>query len=243
MDALKSNDAGNVSKVIAWDEKFQDVLPAFNKLGDSFEQAALLATKALPPQAQARLRMDLKNPAYKRFIAGRLNTFLQDLNVQQSEIVRRAIQRSFSQAKSPSQIANEIVDHIGLNDRQSTALSNYRADLEKKNIAPKKVEFLTEQYSGRLLKQRAKMIARTEIQNANNLGELAVWKESVNDGSLDPETTYKVWSTDRTPCPLCRSMEGKKVKLNDLWTLPDGRKVNVPSEIHPSCFCIQRLEF
>ena len=158
-------------------------------------------------------------------------------------MVQRAIQRSFSHAKTPREVAQSIVKHIGLNDRQSEALINYQMGLEMKNLAPDKIEKLTTGYEERLLRQRSTMIARTEIQNANNQGQLAVWKQAQDEGLLNVDETFKVWENDRTPCPKCKKMHGKKVKLNEKWHLDDGRAVEVPSEIHPNCYCFQTLEF
>jgi hypothetical protein len=241
-EAITSGSIGHIVKEIGWDKAIEDILPSYQKFGDSFEQAGMISFNALPPPIKNNLRIDLKNPLLKKFINDRFNKFMQDLSTESSNIVQRSIQRSFSHALAPSQVAKEIMGHIGLNDRQSMALSNYRSGLEKTKTRPENIERYTELYSNRLLKQRSIMIARTEIQNANNQGQLAVWKQGQDEGLLNAEETYKVWENDVNPCPICRQMHGKKVKLNERWILPDGKTVNVPSEIHPNCFCFQTLE-
>jgi hypothetical protein len=241
-NAIETGSMGHVLKEIPWNDSFDDLYTSFKKIDKSFEVAAMISKEALPANLQKNLRMDLKNPAYKKFIDQRFAKFLQDLNEESQKRVQRAIQRSFSRAISPRKAASEIIDHIGLNDRQSQALINYQMGLEKQGIAPNKVELLASKYESKLLKQRSVMISRTEIQNANNQGQLAVWREAQKEGLLNSEETFKVWATDRSPCPSCKAMSGKKVKLNEKWTLPDGRSVDVPSENHPHCFCFQTLE-
>ena len=241
-ESIKTNSIGHIIKNIPWQDSMEDIYPGFKTLEKSFEMSAMISREALPSQLQKNLRMDLSNPRYKNFISSRFDHLMRDLNEDTQKIVQRAIQRSLSKAKTPNQIANEIVDHIGLNDRQSIALMNYQSGLESKNVSPKKIEALTERYSNQLLKQRATTIARTEIQNANNRGQLAVWTEAQNEGLLNMDETFKIWQTDRSPCPSCKAMNGKKVKLNEKWVLSDGRTVDVPSENHPNCYCFQTLE-
>lgn len=241
-DAVKTGSLGHMTKVISWENGLDDLLPAFKRLEDSFEKSGMISLEALPAPIKNNMRIDLKNPALKKFIDDRVSKFLQDLNNESAKIVQRSIQRSFSNALTPRDVANEIVQHIGLNDRQSIALTNYQMSLQEKGMSPDKVEKLTNSYEDRLLHQRATAIARTEIQDANNAGQLAVWKVAQDEGLLNADETFKVWENDRSPCPLCRKMQGKKVKLSERWTLPDGRTVNVPSEIHTHCQCFQTLE-
>jgi hypothetical protein len=156
---------------------------------------------------------------------------------------QRYIQRAFTHGETPREVAENLINHIGLNDRQSIALLNYRMGLENSKMSKEKIDTLSERYSDTLLKQRATMIARTEIQNVNNQGQLSVWKAAQDEGLVDPEKTFKVWQNDTQPCPECAKMHGEKVPLNGKWLLGDGRTVSVPSEIHPSCYCYQILEF
>lgn len=243
MKAVETKSIGHIVKEITWDNGgIEELLPGFSKLDKSFDDSALISFNALPAPIKNNLRTDLKNPAFKKFIDKRLSVFLQDLNQAQSKIVNRAIQRSFTHAQTPRQMAEDIVQHIGLNDRQSIALINYQLGLNKQGASPEKVKRLSDLYESKLLQQRSTMIARTEIQNANNLGQLAVWKSAQDEGLLNADDTFKVWQTDRTPCPSCKAMAGKKVKLNEKWRVPDGRLVDVPSENHPHCYCIQTLE-
>lgn len=242
-EAIETGSIGHIVKEIPWYDNINDLVPGFKKISQSFDSASLISFEALPAPIKRNLRIDLKNPALKRFIDERFNKYLQDLSEESVKIVQRQIQRSFSHAQAPRDMADEIVNHIGLNWKQSTALTNYQMGLREKKLPESRVKILVKEYEERLLDQRAVMIARTEIQNANNQGQLSVWQAAQNEGLLDSETTYKVWKTDRTPCELCLSMKDKKVKLNESWKLPDGRLAEVPSDSHPFCYCFSILEF
>lgn len=69
--------------------------------------------------------------------------------------------------------------------------------------------------------QRATLIARTETLRAHNMGRLAFYAEAGVD-----EVKWITAEDERT-CPICRPLDGKVFKIEDL----DG------PPIHPSCRC------
>jgi hypothetical protein len=247
IEAIETKSLGHIIKVIPWEENINNLMPAFEKLKMSHDAAALISFEALPAPVQLNLRTDLKNPKYTQFIVERFNKYLLDLNVEAQEHIQRQIMRSFSHAKHPSEVADDIIDHIGLNHRQSIALTNYQMGLKEKGVPEAQARRLSDDYETRLLEQRSIMIARTEIQNANNQGQLSVWQAAQDEGLLDAETTFKIWGTDRDPCPICKSMKGKKVKLNEKWLIkyPNGKEklADVPSDAHPHCYCYSTILF
>jgi hypothetical protein len=243
-EAFEKGSPAHVVENIPWQQSIEDLLPGFEKINESFDIAADLTYKTLPVSIQENLLTDLRNPSYKKFISDRFSQYLQDLNTDSQQAIQRIIQRSFTHGMRPKDAAREIITHLGLNDRQSIALMNFQMKLEMNQESPAKIKDLTDKYSDRLLKQRSVMIARTEIANANNQGQLSVWAQAQNEGLMDPETTLKQWKTDRNPCEkICEKMRDTKVKLHEKWVLPNGRLAEVPNDSHPNCYCYMVLIF
>lgn len=87
-------------------------------------------------------------------------------------------------------------------------------------------------FTEQLLRQRAMVIARTEIMAAENMGQLEAWRQASRDGLL-PKEARKVWVMGPGACPTCAQVNGRAVKLEDPFPVVD---VLVPPA-HPNCRC------
>lgn len=81
---------------------------------------------------------------------------------------------------------------------------------------------------------RAEMIAQTESVNAYTMGTLAYAEES--------GAKSKIWEALAGACEVCAPMDGKKVKLGQLFKLNNGAEVDGPSS-HPRCRCGIYVEY
>ena len=92
-------------------------------------------------------------------------------------------------------------------------------------------------------KTRSELIARTESIRTMNAATEEAFKES---GVVEA----KIWTTNPGACPVCASLEGKRValgtdflKLGDTVTGEDGAEMEITFEdvpfppIHPNCKC------
>jgi hypothetical protein len=243
-EAWKSGNYNSVLKEMPWQNLHEDLDPAFKKISGSFEGAANYTIQSMPAPMQDTLRFDAKNPFIRKWINERTGSLVQNIQSETQEIIQNAIVRTFTHAQDPRKVANQIRDHIGLNERYSIALMNYREKLEqsgKHNIG--QINNLTDAYYDRLLDARAMTIARTETRFASNQGQLAVWNQAANDGLIDRATSKKVWYVDGAPCEICEPMDGIAVPLDGFWNLPDGSVVDNPTDAHPNCMCGMELEF
>ncbi|MBA7608783.1 hypothetical protein ES703_15965 [subsurface metagenome] len=136
--------------------------------------------------------------------------------------IREIVSHGLKEGKTLTQIAKDIehLKDVGLNKRQSTALLKYRRALEAQKL-PKELylQKYTKRYD-RLLRDRSKMIARTEASR------------SVNEGYLDSleGTRYEEveLSMAADACHACLDLAGRKFKRSEArGMLP----------IHPNCRC------
>lgn len=240
-NAIATRQYGKLDQLIPWDKLDAKLAPAGEKLALAGNDAVKAAVKEVGYPSEHRF--DLANPRFENFIknrTGNLITVVQEGTVQ---AVRDSVTKAYTHGWSPQDVANNIRGSIGLNARQSVALTNYRASLStpEKGLAPDRVDALASAYESRLLDQRATMIGRTEVRQAQNAGQLDVWQAAHEDGLL-PAHQEREWVVDGAPCPeVCTPMSGERVGLYEPWELPDGRHVMNVSDSHPNCFCIESL--
>lgn len=142
--------------------------------------------------------------------------------------IRVAIQAGFADGLTPREIAALIRPVIGLTERQAQAAINRRAAGMTAEAVAK--------YADRLLKQRALMIARTEIIAAATEGQIAAWKQAQADGFLSREAR-KQWmvTPDDRLCQRCAAMDGQSVPIAQSFT--EGTSTVSGPPLHPNCRC------
>jgi SPP1 gp7 family putative phage head morphogenesis protein len=77
------------------------------------------------------------------------------------------------------------------------------------------------------------MIARTEIQIAQNEGRYEGWKQADEAGYIDP-SAMKMWVTakDERTCDVCAPLDGELAPWNGLFSI--GLEAPI---VHPNCRC------
>lgn len=147
---------------------------------------------------------------------------------------------------TPQSLAKEIASHVGLpapwakapgnaaNQALHAAVKAGKTLDEAEALAMKASEATT----ARLVKARAKMIARTELLTAQNQGRMGAWKAAANNGLLNLQTAKKRWIVGPDGwagigvCPKCSALGGQEIPVEEDW--PFGG--NMPPR-HPHCRC------
>lgn len=163
-----------------------------------------------------------------------------------NEGTRQAIKETISdgvlRGHHPKQIARRLREQVGLLPSHARAVENYRARLLEKGTPLGRVNKMSKKYADKLLRYRAKNIARTEARAARNQARLDSWSESIQKGYLDPGAR-KVWviSPYERTCPICRGeLDGKSIPVQDFWETTSGLRLARPPA-HPSCRCTMNL--
>jgi hypothetical protein len=218
------------------------------------------------PKSSLQFSFDHTSPtafAWAKSEAAKLLTSIAD-----REQVRSIIARAFSENMTPSSAASFIRSVVGLTGPQTTALLNLRSLLTPNSptyagdgalvyagntriripedgFDDDMIDQRVEEYGDRLLNQRARMIARTELLGASNAGTQEAWQQAVDDGLLTGGE-MREWLYHAVPdkhgklCEVCQSMDGQRVALDEPFITPDGEeKMNPPA--HPNCECGQGL--
>ena len=82
-----------------------------------------------------------------------------------------------------------------------------------------------------MLKQRAELIARTEIITASRKGNQELWQQAREQGLIGPEAVQK-WNANAGACDECAVLDGETAPLGEPF--PGG---SYGPTLHPACRC------
>jgi len=152
------------------------------------------------------------------------------INNEQREVLQFALNYYMTaEPVSPYDLSRKLRPFIGLTEPQAQRLQKLAEELGKE-MSPAQVQKALEKYSQQMIRYRAKVIARTELNYAYNHGAIA----NMNDITAGTDIKVKkVWLTteDDRLCEECMAMDGKEADLNGSFG-----EVDAPPK-HPSCRC------
>lgn len=220
---------------------------------------------------------NLASQNIKGWIDGRGATLITNLAERQHDAIRVLLTKySIQEPVGPIELARRLRPIIGLTKGEATAVDNLRVFLGKPHketalrarlgrypqvfrgvrryaegeIPPKVIEKQLTNYSGRLQRRRAIRIARTELADAYNMGQLDTIKQAEKMGVFDGPVV-KTWRTagDELVCDICEPLDGTVIGLEEEFefskTVGGRREVTghgqAPSA-HPDCRCSEDFE-
>jgi hypothetical protein len=146
----------------------------------------------------------------------------------------------------PVDVAKWVGDLAGLTPRDVQAVANFRKATTARFVPT--AEALTPQvravidqevdrYRDRLLLNRGRTIAETEIQAAITHGEEAFWDEALRSGAADEADVFKTWRTvqDSHVCVICEPLHGQTIRVKSPFITRVGARSGPPA--HPRCRC------
>jgi SPP1 gp7 family putative phage head morphogenesis protein len=176
--------------------------------------------------------------AYAARRAGQLVVSIDDLTRQ---AIRKIIIDSFNEQIDVRRTAVRIKNIIGLHPKWADAVRKFEIkELDrlikagiKEAKAIERAQRSASAYADRLKGARARMIARTEIQIAQNEGRMEGYNQANEAGYIDP-ATMKMWITapDERTCEICAPLNGEVVPW--LGTFSIGLEKPI---VHPNCRC------
>jgi len=170
--------------------------------------------------------------------AGQLVTSIDDLTRQ---AIRKIIIDSFNEGIDVRRTAVRIKNIIGLHPKWADAVRKFEIrELDrliaagiKEAKAIERAQKSATAYADRLKGARARMIARTEIQIAQNEGRMEGYRQADEAGYIDP-ATMKMWITapDERTCDICAPLNGEVVPWIGLFSIGLEKPI-----VHPNCRC------
>lgn len=134
---------------------------------------------------------------------------------------------------SPHLMAQRILPTIGLTNRESLAVAKFMAGLAEEGIPSNLLNKQVKQYAKFLHNNRAFRIARTEISDSYNFGQMDSVRQAMEAGYLpgEPEKSWIAGGID--PCEDCMANEGEgKIPIDQAFSSGDEHPT-----AHPNCEC------
>lgn len=134
---------------------------------------------------------------------------------------------------SPYVLAQRIKPIVGLTKREALAVAKFMMALQEEGVAANVINSQTARYATFLHKNRASRIARTEVSNAYNFGQLDSIRQAATEGWL-PGVPEKAWMAGgANPCEICQDNEAVGyISLEAAFPSGDEHPT-----AHPSCEC------
>ena len=206
-----------------------------------------LPTWAKPkaPKLVFNMKFNVTNPLAVKFAENRAGQLITSIDNLTRASIRQTIIDAFKEQIDYRQTAKRIKNVVGLHPQWAKAVTEFEkkefARLVKQGDKPEKALIKAQERAGRyadsLKSKRATMIARTEIQLAQNEGRYEGWKQGAEEGFVDPQAS-KMWITakDERTCEICAPMDGEIVPWNGVFSIG----IEAPI-VHPNCRCAMVL--
>lgn len=186
--------------------------------------------------------VDARATAWAQSRSAELVTAINDAN---RLAIRQIIGEAFTGTRTVDQTARRLRDIVGLHPRWAKAVVRNRDAIYERLIregaTPGKADEvaarMTKTYRDRLIRRRAEMISRTEIQQTQNVARQAAWDVGMEQGYVDL-ASMKEWRTaDKKsaygpPCDICAGLAGSRVPANGSFA---NGMATPPA--HPHCRC------
>jgi SPP1 gp7 family putative phage head morphogenesis protein len=165
-------------------------------------------------------------------------SLVQGLNDAKRSTVRNLVRRGVRGDWSEAFLAERIEANIGLGDRFSNAVENYRLGLIERGTPLGTARRQANAYAKRLRTHRARTIARTELARLTAEAKRATWAEWKKVGKID-QFAVRVWHThsQERRCPTCRPMNGQRAAIGKSYS-----RGHSGPPLHPNCQCWETLE-
>lgn len=198
--------------------------------------AGQAAAKLIPVPTAVEFTFGVTNPNTVLWLQNYEYNLIREMTAEARLVVGDVIRAGVERGTNPIDIARDVKQHIGLTQRQSKAVLNFRRALEEmdpvalerklrdkrfdgsvarairdqKPLDKASVDKMVARYQDRYLKYRAETIARTEAMRSVNSGAMLAWQQAVDAGKIPVEAIVRKWvfTHDARTRPAHRQIPG-----------------------------------
>lgn len=184
-----------------------------------------------------RLRFDLDNRFLEPWLKVHGAQSISDLPEETRRTIRSVLVETARRGGHPSEVARRIAGLVDLTAEQTLAVEALIAQALQSGMSEMQARKKAEAFAASLRKERARLIARTEMLRAANAAQESAVQQAYRAGWIDPAITKRVWiaALDSKTCPICAAMAGVEVGFHELFQTPVGPLRHPPA--HPGCRC------
>ena len=209
----------------------QGVLGIGTSLEPQLVQGASAGAKTAAAELGKVVVIDMRRPGFQSWLSTTMGNLVKDTTGTSMDALRTTLTDGIQRGRNPLKLAKDLKQSIGLTDPHAKAVIRRRADLIAQGVSEARADELTERYREKLLKLRARTIARTESLQAVNGGREQLWQQLVEEGAFE-EGQEKEWLTagDERTSEEHAAWEGMKVPVGE--DFPQGAPPT-----RPNCRC------
>jgi hypothetical protein len=185
----------------------------------------------------------LDNPYTMPWIAQNRRDLLAGISNASRKSVVLAIEDGVRDNMTTREIAANIRQSIGLTPSQSRTLRKFRASLGAQGESMTRISNLAKARRTRMIRQRAQMIARTEVNRINANAKQHAWWAARDQGLLKADTKRRWVASPLSPRTdeQCISLHNSEpVGLDENFKDFNGNEFLTPPA-HPGCRCTMSL--
>jgi len=185
--------------------------------------------------------LDMTRPHLNKWLENHTGELITNIGKTSREAVKVTLRDGILRGRHPTRLARDLRDNLGLTAPQAKAVARRRASLLADGVSQGRVDQIVGQYTDKLIKQRARVIAHHESMDAVNRGRFELWKQLVDEGAL-PENVQRIWDTaaDDAVCDICAPMDQQKRGLGEAFEGGDGSVIG-GAPAHVGCRCTERI--
>jgi SPP1 gp7 family putative phage head morphogenesis protein len=178
-----------------------------------------------------RLTFNILDHRVEQITQQQVARLVREVDTQVQEAIRTVVADAYRMGIHPYDFAPQIKELVGLTERQQMAVLNQTRSLMEQGVRPEIVQRRADEYTARLRRYRAKMIARTETIRALNGARVAGFEQAISDGYVNGDTAKMVWVATDGACPECELLDGEEADVGEGFG-----EVDYPP-LHPDCRC------
>lgn len=239
------NPPAEIVDMLPWDVLQESLGPkATNILRQGFARSIEFSAERLSSTlGGVEVGYTIEHPAAVRWLNSHMKQFLRGVQNVNREAILNHVRAAYEEGMAPAELAKKIERHIGLTDKQIRGVENFEDRLRNQGVKPEQIERRVERVAQAHVRNRAKMIGRTETIRSANQGQQMVWEQAAEDGLVRESKVRRKWlvTPDDRLCELCEPMDDQTVKLDEDFTRGDGESVISPPA-HPNCRCTVVME-
>lgn len=222
-----------------WRDKWEKQIEQY--VNGSVKRAALETISVVGDRIAARLgavpgkayQFAVTREAILDWMAAQGARLIVELREKQFAAVKALLAKyGLGEQATPYELAKQIRRVVGLTEREATAVGRFQEKLIRQGVADDLIERRVQKYADLLHKERASRIARTELANAYNRGQMEAIAQAKAEGWIDGEVR-KTWiAGGPRVCDDCYGMDGEEVGLDENFS--NGEQ---GPTYHPNCAC------
>lgn len=243
--AYEAKNVSGVVNAIDWRGFTADLNPALNTVLAGFQATGIAEAKSLAGRLVVDLKFDLTNPRAVRIAREHGARMVTNVSEATKDAIRDITSRAINAEMGKDDAVRLIRGTVGLTTRDAGAVLKARDRWMVDGLSGDALDAKVSKYAAALHLNRARMIARTEIHTATNLGQHEAWKQAEDKGLISVEKTKRVCivtDDDRLDLRICEPMDGQEVGLDEPFVTGEGDEIHNPP-FHVGCRCAQGLVF